>query len=250
MLANGDCTLIKTPTQKTIMIDTGEQENVVVKYLLDRKIARIDYLMLSHFDSDHSKNASEIIEKLHVKNLVISKQAMSSQEFEKTIRIAQAKRVNIIVVKAGDIIYIDKHTKIKILWPTDTFIEENALNNNSILAKLEYKNFSMLFTGDIEAIAENKIVSKYNNELKATVLKVAHHGSKTSSTQEFISKVTPKISLIGVGKNNKFGHPNNETIKVLENYGSIVYRTDISGEITLKVRNNNKIQVETKIKNV
>lgn len=249
MLANGDCTLIKTPTQKTIMIDTGEQENVVVKYLLDRKIAKIDYLMLSHFDSDHSKNASEIIEKLQVKNLLISKQAMSSQEFEKTIRMAQAQKVNIIVVKAGDLIYIDKHTKIKILWPTDTFIKENALNNNSILAKLEYKNFSMLFTGDIEAIAENKIVLKYNNnELKATVLKVAHHGSKTSSTQEFISKVTPKISLIGVGKNNKFGHPNVETVNILEIYGSIVYRTDLSGEITLKVRNDNKIQVKTKIK--
>lgn len=105
--------------------------------------------------------------------------------------------------------------KIQILWPKTEQIGENILNNNSIVAKLNYKNFSMLFTGDIEEVAERQILKEYSgtNILKSTVLKVAHHGSKTSSIQQFIEVVNPKIALIGVGKNNLFGHPNNDVLK-------------------------------------
>ena len=93
------------------------------------------------------------------------------------------------------------------------------MNNNSIVCKLHYKSFSMLFTGDIEEIAEKQILQEYKsnlNILNSTILKVGHHGSKTSSIEEFIGAVRPKIALIGVGKNNKFGHPNNEVIERLE----------------------------------
>lgn len=247
MLDNGDCTLIKTPSNKTIMVDTGEQENVVVKYLLDRKIKTIDYLMLSHFDSDHCKNATEILSSLNVKRLIISKQAENSDEFQKIIKMAKNRKVKIVVVKAGDEIIIDKQTKFKILWPEEELVKENPLNNNSIVAKLEYGNFSMLFTGDIEAISENKIISKYESSvLKSTILKVGHHGSKTSSTEEFIKQINPKISVIGVRQNNKFGHPNEETLKTLESYGSTVYRTDLCGEITITVNKIGRMKVKTK----
>ena len=109
--------------------------------------------------------------------------------------------------------------KIQILWPEQKQIQENILNNNSIVCKLVYKNFSMLFTGDIEEVAEKQIIANYKNSriLDSTVLKVAHHGSKTSSIQEFLEVVKPKIALIGVGDKNKFGHPNNEVIERLQN---------------------------------
>ena len=131
----------------------------------------------------------------------------------------------------GDVINIEKDLKFEILWPKEEQIQENILNNNSIVAKLKYKDFSMLFTGDIEEIAEKQILKEYknktefiksdincneNNLLKATILKVGHHGSKTSSTQEFIESVKPKIALIGVGKNNNFGHPNKGVLDRLE----------------------------------
>ena len=107
-----------------------------------------------------------------------------------------------------------------IFWPNNSkLINENILNNNSLVCKLIYKNFTMLFTGDIEQIAEKQILMEYKDNLSifnATVLKVAHHGSKTSSIQEFIEAVNPKIALIGVGKNNKFGHPNEDVIERLE----------------------------------
>ena len=122
-------------------------------------------------------------------------------------------------------------------------IPDNILNNNSLVFKLEYKDFKMLFTGDIEKIAEEKLMQMYKkDELKADILKVAHHGSKTSSTEKFIETVNPKIVLIGVGVNNKFGHPNSDIINRLKDKGVKIYRTDINGEINIEV-NKNKIIV-------
>lgn len=219
-----------------------------MEYLLDRQIITIDYLIISHFDSDHSGKAVDLIETLNVKNIVISKQTEKSQEFENVMREVKKHRVKIIQVEAGDVIKIEKDIYFEILWPnSNCIIKDNPLNNNSIVAKLNYKNnFSMLFTGDIEEKAENEIVKKYNTDkLNATILKVAHHGSKTSSTEMLIKKVNPKISLIGVGENNKFGHPNINILERLYLYGSQIYRTDLQGEITIKINKNGRIRVNT-----
>lgn len=202
--------------------------------------------MISHFDSDHCKISSEIIEKLNVKNIIISKQFEQTEELKETIKTAKKKHTKIITVQAGDIIRIDKYTYFKILWPAKEFIKENAINNNSIVAKLYYKNFSIMFTGDIEEKAEKQILNKYSESiLNSTVLKVAHHGSKSSSIEEFIKKVKPKISIIGVGANNKFGHPSINVIERLERNGSKVYRTDTNGEITITINKKGKINVKS-----
>ncbi len=249
MLDNGDCTVIETPEKKIVVIDTGEQEKTIVEYLLDRKIKNIDYLMLSHFDSDHCGKAIEMIETLNIKNIIISKQAEMSLEFENVIKAAQKYKVHIIEVQAGDKIKIDKYVYFNIIWPNNNdFIKENPLNNNSIVAKMNYKKFSILFTGDIEKEAENKILSEYNKVLKSTVIKVAHHGSKTSSTEEMLKAVDSKIALIGVGRNNKFGHPNLEVIERFLLLGNKIYRTDLCGEITLTVNQKGNIKVQTILK--
>lgn len=248
MLVSGDSTLIQTPTRKNILIDTGEEENTIVEYLLDRKIKKIDYLMISHFDSDHSAKAAELIEKLKVKYLIISKQTETSEQFEKTIEIAQKRKVKIITVEAGNVLTIDKDTNFQILWPkTEQIISENPLNNNSIVAKFNYKNFSMLFTGDIEEVAEKSILQEYenNNILETTILKVAHHGSNTSTIEGFVEKVKPKIAVIGVGEENKFGHPKQEVVERLEKAGCKIYRTDLKGEIEIEIKSN-KIKFATK----
>lgn len=205
--------------------------------------------MISHFDSDHSGKAVEIIEKLDVKNLIISRQAENSEQFENTIKAANKYKVKIIQVEAGDYIKIDESVYLEILWPkTDGMITENPLNNNSIVCKLNYNNSSIIFTGDIEEIAENKIVEKYTpDRLNSTILKVAHHGSATSSIEKFINKVKPQIALIGVGKNNKFGHPNEEVIERLESYGIKIFRTDLNGEIILMIDKDGKIKAKIQL---
>ena len=135
---------------------------------------------------------------------------------EEFCEIVKEKDIPVVQVIAGDVIKVEKGVQIKILFPADELIQENILNNNSLVAKLEYKEFKMLFTGDVEQIAEEKILNKYTDILESTILKVAHHGSKTSTIKGFVQAVKPQIALIGVGVNNKFGHPNNDVIKRLE----------------------------------
>lgn len=202
MWGNGDSTLIITPKGKKILIDGGEtDQNILVEYLLARKIKTLDYVVISHFDSDHSGGAREVIEKLNVKNLIIAKQAENSEECNKTIEIAKQRNTKIISLQAGQAINFEKNISFNVLWPdSKNMISENVLNNNSMVAKLVYGKCQILFTGDIEQIAEEKIVQMYGNKLNATILKVAHHGSNTSSTENFINAVNPKIALIGVRK--------------------------------------------------
>lgn len=121
-------------------------------------------------------------------------------------------------LEKGSRINIDEDLYFDVLWPdSKNIITDNILNNNSLVFKLNYKKFSIIFTGDIEMEAENEVVKLYSdtNILNSTILKVAHHGSKTSSIVEFLELVQPEFALIGVGKNNKFGHPNNEIIERL-----------------------------------
>ena len=218
-VGQGDSTLIVTPKNKKILIDGGEgKTNVLFQYLLDRRINKIDYIIISHFDSDHCNGLIEIIEKMRVENIVMSKQSKESEEYKKILEIIKQKNIKVSSVKAEDKIIIEKNLYTKILNPAEKF-EFQDLNNNAIVAKLVYKNFSMLFTGDIEK-AEESLAKKYKNELKSTILKVAHHGSKTSTSEEFLKYVEPQIALIGVGENNKFGHPNQITIEKLKNIRS------------------------------
>lgn len=212
---------------KNIIIDGGNNrdydygEKVVVPYLLDRKITKIDFLMVSHFDSDHCGGLFAVLENLKVKNIIIGKQESSYDNCVKFLELAKSKKVNVMVVQKGDVIKIDKYSFFQILWPETTELfndSNNGINNNSITAKLIYGNFDMLFTGDIEKMAEEKIVKMYqsSNILDCDVLKVAHHGSKSSSIEEIISMITPKICVIGVGKDNSYGHPNKDVIERLE----------------------------------
>ena len=127
------------------------------------------------------------------------------------------------------------------MHPGDILLDDGkgGLNANAIVAKLNYKMdnklFTVLFTGDIEYDAEQELVKEYGNKLKSDILKVAHHGSKTSSSQEFINLVKPEIALIGVGKDNTFGHPNDGVIEKLKKIKAKIYRTDLDGEIIIKM---------------
>ena len=158
------------------------------------------------------------MENMKVKNIIIGKQFEDSENLHEFFKIVNKKKMVVSIVEAGDRINIEKNLYFDILWPSSSnMIFENLINNNSIVCKMYYKEFSMLFTGDIEEEAEKKMIKMHSESiLKSTCLKIAHHGSKSSSTIELLKKIDPKIALIGVGKDNKFGHPSNEVIKKLE----------------------------------
>lgn len=227
-VGQGDCTFIVTPCNKTVLIDGGGSitdnfdvgKKTLIPYLLDRGYTTIDYIMISHFDQDHVGGILSVLEELKVKNVIIGQQFDDSENLRKFLEIINEKNIKVNVVEAGNRIYIEKNLYFDVLWPgSNQEISENSINNNALVCKLNYKNFTMLFTGDIEEEAEKVLVSKYDGMdiLKSTVLKVAHHGSKSSSTEEFLNLVQPKIALIGVGENNLYGHPNPEVLTMLTN---------------------------------
>ncbi len=225
-VGQGDSCFIVTPNHKTILIDGGGStsntfdvgKDTVIPYLLDKGYTKLDYVFISHFDQDHVGGILPVLEEFKVGQIFISKQGEKSENYETFLEIVEQKNLKVQEVKIGDKITIGDVT-FHILWPSGNQIEENILNNNAMVMKLQYKNFSMLFTGDIEAVAEKKILSLYDtnlNSLKATVLKVAHHGSKSSSTEEFLETVNAKVAIIGVGENNMFGHPSNVVLERLQ----------------------------------
>ena len=192
-----------------------------------------------------------IMQEIKVNNIIIGKQYKSSENYEEFIKIVKEKKINVKIVEEGEKVSIEDNLYFDIIWPfSDNMISDNSINNNSLVCKLNYKNYSMLFTGDIEAIAEKAILKKYSknlNILKSYILKVAHHGSKTSSITEFIEKIKPKYAIIGVGEDNKFGHPSDNTIQNLEKANIRIYRTDKMGEIEIKT-NGKEIKINEFLK--
>ena len=253
-VGQGDCTFIVTPRNKTILIDGGGStsstfdvgENTLIPYILDRGYRKIDLVFISHFDYDHVGGILKVLEEFKVDRVCIPKQEENSENYQKFLKIVKEKNIQVIVVKSGNKVNIENDLFFDILWPIEEQIEENKLNNNAIVMKLNYKNFTMMFTGDIEEEAESSIVNLYKNtnKLKSSVLKVAHHGSKTSTTDEFLELVKPKIALIGVGKDNLFKHPSNEIIEKLENIDIKIYRTDLNGEIEIIINKSGKFNVK------
>jgi len=248
-VGQGDCTFIITPNNKTILIDGGGSisdsfdvgKKTLIPYLLDRGYTSLDYIMISHFDQDHVGGILTVLEEIKVKNVIISKQGEESKQYSKFLDIVKQKKINVIVVERGNRVKIEDSIYFDILWPQKEQIKENILNNNSIVTKLHYGGFSMLFTGDIEKEAEEIILKKKTN-LKSDILKVAHHGSNSSSTQDFIKAVNPNIALIGVGQNNNFGHPNSEVLNRLKQLGVKIFRTNEDGEINFVINGKGKIK--------
>lgn len=252
-VGQGDSTLIRV-NNKSILIDGGGSafesksdvgEMTLLPYLLDRGLISIDYVIVSHFDADHYKGLIYVVENLKIKNIVISTLGQESNDFNEFIALVRKKNINILEVNMGDILKIGK-AKMEVLYPNKEPINDNVKNNNALVFKFIWNDFSILFTGDIEEVAEEKILLIYKNnleKLQSTVLKVAHHGSKTSSTNSFLEAVNPQIALIGVGKNNKFGHPNQGVIDRLNNLNCKIYRTDEMGEISISIKNSNKISI-------
>lgn len=254
-VGQGDSTLIITPNEKNILIDGGGSEdydvgnNTLIPYLLSIGIYKIDIMIISHFDTDHVMGLIEVAKSIDVDRIIIGKQKEEYANLKLLKEIIKEKNIKINVVKKGDIINIEKNINLYILWPKTELIGENAINNNSLVAKLTYKRFSMLFTGDIEAIAEEEILEIYKNTdiLKCDVIKVPHHGSKGSSTEKFIEKVKPQIATISSSENNIFGHPSEVIINRLKEKKIKIFRTDKNGEISLYISEDGKIKTKCKI---
>ncbi len=241
-VGEGDSAFIKTWKGTTVLIDgggswTGEEsglskgENVVVPFLLDYGVHKLDLVVATHAHSDHIQGLIPVLEKMRAGCLVIPR-CHGSGDFGPLLEAAQKKKVKVMKLGAGDRIALDKRTYLEVLHPEPGYREEvSALNNSSLVLKLYYDDISVLFAADIEKEAEEKLVKSGLN-LRADILKVAHHGSLTSTSPQFVGAVRPKAAVISVGSNS-FGHPSPAVIEELEKVGARLFRTDWTGAVLL-----------------
>ncbi|WP_265444568.1 DNA internalization-related competence protein ComEC/Rec2 [Acetivibrio straminisolvens] len=234
-VGQGDGAFIRTYRGKTVLIDGGPEnagENSVVPFLLDYGAAKIDLVVVTHGHDDHYKGLLPVLENFKVENLIIPDVDIN-EGFSDALEIAQKRKIPVEKCEKGDVITLDKRTYIEVLHPKKgAYFNESDVNNNSLVLKLNFKDVSILFTGDIEKEAE-RLLCEDGVDLSADVLKVAHHGSLTSSTEEFLDSVNPDVAVISVGKNN-FGHPSKEVLERMDIRDIYVLRTDMSGALVLK----------------
>ncbi len=238
-VGEADCHLIKYPYNKnTILIDTGKNEykikNEVIPYLKSIGIKKIDYLIITHGDEDHIGGSITLINNFQVKNVILNKGTFTDLEKELIKNLNKKKipyQININKINLSNhTIYLLNNTKY------------NNENDNSIITYFTYQKYKFLYMGDASITTEDNLLENYNLN-NISILKVGHHGSNTSSSKDFISQINPSISLISVGKNNIYHHPNKEVINNLSK--SRIYRTDINNMVKLTINSKGILKVTT-----
>ena len=233
-IGQGDAILIRVAGQ-TVLVDTGDigTRDKMVAYIKKEGITNIDKVIITHPHADHLGGMPGILENFKVGQIYDSGQTATTALYKQYLSLIKKKNVPFTVVTAGTEIVIADDIKLKFFAPAKPFITESPLNNNSIVAKLSYNQFSMLLTGDAEKEEEARILQTYGNELKSKVLKAGHHGSNTSSSPAFLKAVGPEAAIISVGVNNDYHHPHPSTLKKYVEAKLKVYRTDIDGTVTI-----------------
>ncbi len=221
-VGQGDGFLIKLDHQY-IIVDCFKNTKNLVENL---GIHHIDYLILTHSDEDHTLEAQDLIDHFDVSHIILNAYDRNYESYQG----------HISRIKAGDFIELENQT-IHFYNPIRDYQDAN---NNSLVFKIHIGNYDFLMTGDIEKVAEEAMVEKYHYMLKSDVLKIAHHGSDTSSSLLFLKTVDPQIALISVGKNNQFGFPSNQTIQRLMDLNILIYRSDDDGTVIYKYQFNHQ----------
>lgn len=256
---NGDAFLIRLPENKTMLIDCGEEEysdrviSYINQYFASEGLNKIDYFVITHPDSDHCGSGKKIIDTFKVDNLyrpTINGQnesfSTAEQEeyktsesiaYENLIQSAKQQGTNMIFSREGEKISL-KNSEIQFLSPAKTSYEED--NNYSAVIMIKYYTKSFLFMGDADESIETTLVEKYGKDLKADILKVGHHGSKTSTSQKFLEMVKPSYAIISASERSTL-HPNKEVIERLNAINSQVLSTAEIGNFAVTVNHNSII---------
>ncbi|MCE5220625.1 MAG: MBL fold metallo-hydrolase [Clostridium sp.] len=231
-VGQGDSILIQV-NNKNLLIDAGPKSDKkkLLNYLSTLSLDKLDYVIATHPHEDHIGNMADIINDYNVLAFYAPKVESTTKTFEKMVEALKSKNLKINVIKKGmDSINLGKNTKVTVFSPTKDSYED--LNNYSPVIKIEYGKTSFLFTGDAQKDVEKEMLST-NEDISADVLKVGHHGSSTSTTKDFLNKVNPSIGVISVGQDNIYNHPNDDTIKQLNENKVTIYRTDKNGTVVI-----------------
>ncbi len=245
-VGQGSAALLEFPRGYCMLIDGGGfsdnssfdvGKNIIAPFLWRQKIKTIETIVLSHPNSDHLNGLLYIAEQFNVKNVWSNHQAVKTMGYKQFIKIIQSENIRWPCFRDIPRTSMINGVKIEILYPPPNFLGSRAawrnLNNNSLVLRCTYGSKSILFPGDIEAMAEKELVRISGTDLKSTVLVAPHHGSKTSSTDIMLAKTDPMAVVISAGWSNRFGFPHPEVLQKYQNLGCQIYRTDLSGAVTI-----------------
>lgn len=222
--------------QVNVLMDGGEvgSENIVIPYLEQLGVEKIDYIIATHPHSDHIGGLPSVIETFEIGEVIMPELPddliPTTRVFTKLLQAIQSQGLQITASEVGAEYSLGGGATLTILGPTEDY---DDLNDYSIVARLDDGEVSFLFTGDAEKTAEQDLIDAGTN-LNATVLSAGHHGSSTSTGEEFLSLVSPDIVVISCGLDNSYGHPHRETLAALNAIDCSVYRTDLDGTVVLE----------------
>ena len=243
-VGQGDAILITSP-DGNILVDTSVQSarDELTEYLDAAGVKTIKFLVLTHPDADHIGNADYVMLNYQVENVVLTDHASTSKTYERMLDAIEEKDVNVIIPKPGDEFTLGALVNT-VIAPNRDYDDPNEM---SLVIKSVYGDTSVMLTGDAEVESERDTCMKWSTSaLKSDILKVGHHGSTTSTTDEFLDAVDPKIAIISCGEGNSYGHPHDETVEKLTAKGITIYRTDKDGSIIFKTDGKEFTLVETR----
>lgn len=229
-VGQGDCSLVQCGGEY-MLIDSGEEEYIeVVSDHIDMfGVSSFKYVVITHPHSDHMGGMYEILSEKTTDFIIMPEIANDISEYEKLTEVIANKNLSVLHPSAGDVYQLGDSI-FTILAPCSAVYED--INNYSVVIKFDYMETSFLFTGDCEKISEEEML-RMGYDISSDVIKVAHHGSMTSSDKTFIRNVRPMIAVIQVGRGNEYGHPHHEVLQILEEYCIHCYRTDEQGSIII-----------------
>lgn len=232
-VGQGDATHIRSSGGYDMLIDTGPDETVVSRLgrtmpYFDRTI---ELLVITHPHADHLSGFFSVIQKYDVKEIGMTGTTYESPIYRNFLEEIQKRNLTTKIITNQEVEKIGDMS-IHILWPPENY-SSNNLNNTSIVLQIEQDGKKFLFMGDAEMEVENELVSQYGVSLQSQVLKIGHHGSNNASTEEFLVKVRPMISVISVGADNQFGHPNEQALNRIKSHAKYLLRTDTCGNISV-----------------
>lgn len=242
-VGQADAVLIQSQ-EEVMLIDAGDNktEEELVAYLQAKGITRIDYLIGTHPHADHIGGLDQVILQFDIGKIYMPKVTHTTKTFESVLQAAKDKNYKISTGKAGEDFTLGETIEVKMLSPLKEKYKE--LNDYSIVVQVVNGEDIFLFMGDAEAEVEEDLLNTYPN-LQSDVLKVGHHGSSSSTTEDFLYAVNPSLAIISSGEDNSYGHPHKETIELLEKHEVAYYDTQEVGSITLTSVGNGEIEIST-----
>lgn len=234
-IGQGDAIFIEAENGNQILIDGGPNKKILeelgkVMPFYDRKINTI---ILTHPHEDHLNGLIEILKKYKVGAVLESGNSGKTSAYSEFQKIIKEKNIPIFLTKQGMKLEIDSGAELNILLPVLN-IPQGGIHDQMVVSKLTYGNNSFMLTGDMEQNLENYLTTAEKENLKSDVLKVGHHGSRTSTSKEFLGWVSPKYAVISAKTGNKYGHPHKEILERLNNFGVKIFRTDENGTIKIE----------------